>query len=290
MQDNCSLIINRLSGSYSPEKTESVKSFLESLGMRHRLYLTQNLDEATAIARRICSESRDPFIIVGGGDGTVNGVLNGLSPGAATMAVLPFGTANVLARELAITTFDDALMKIARGSFRSVSAGLIEKDTIRKYFLLMAGIGFDASVVKGVRFREKKLLGKAAYVLSAVRNLIMWEKDIMQVISDSGKYDCHSLIVCNSSRYAGEFIMAPQASLFEPVFDAFCIRGAGRAGFLKAATGLLTGRGLHGAGISALRPRELVVSGNKPVQVDGDYYCHAPVKISVVPDFVRLIV
>ncbi len=290
LPEACTVIINRLSGTYSEKKTDSVKSFLESMGLHHRLYLTDNLDEATIIARSICSESRDPLIIVGGGDGTVNAVLNGLAPGAATMAVLPFGTANVLAKELAITTFEDALTKIARGSSRPVSAGLIEKDAIQKFFLLMAGIGFDGSVVKGVRFREKKMLGKAAYVLSAIRNLISWEKDLMEVISDGAEHDCHSLIVCNSSRYAGEFIIAPEASLFEPVFDAFCIRGTGRASFLKAASGLLTGRGLHGAGISALRPRELIVSGNKPVQVDGDYFCHAPVRISVVPEFVRLIV
>jgi YegS/Rv2252/BmrU family lipid kinase len=258
--------------------------------MLPHLHLTQNLEEVTAIARRICIENRNPFIIVGGGDGTVNGVLNGLVPGAATLAVLPFGTANALTRELSIDSIEDALLKIARNRSRPASAGLIEKENIPKYFLLWAGIGFDGSVASGVRFREKKLLGKAAYVLSAVRQLISWESERMEVIADGKKYECHSLVVCNSSRYGGKFTMAPGASLFEPVFEAVCIQDTGRAGLLKAAARLLRGKGLQGTGIQVFKARELSVSGSKPVQVDGDYYCHAPMEIRIVPDFVRLIV
>ncbi len=290
MAKYCAVIINRLSGSYSDENTDRVKSFLDARGMAPSLHLTGDLHEATEIARHVCSLNRDPLIIVGGGDGTVNGVLNGLVPGSATMAVLPFGTANVLARELGIDSVDDALLKIMRGECRYASAGLIEKEDRGKYFLLVAGIGFDGAVVKGVRFREKRLLGKGAYVLSAVRQLARWDRDSMEIVADGESLACQSLIVSNCSRYAGRFTIAPEASLFEPVFDAFCIQGTGRASLLKAAAGLLTGRGPRGSGIRALRPRQLQVSGNKPVQVDGDYFCQAPVKISVVPNFVRLIV
>ncbi len=290
MARHCAVIFNRLSGSYSEKNADKVKSFLDARGLAPSLYLTGDLDEATSIARQVCSLSRDPLIIVGGGDGTVNGVLNGLLPGAATMAVLPFGTANVLARELDIDSIDDALLKIAQGEARNASAGLIEKENRRRYFLLMAGIGFDASVVKGVRFREKRLLGKGAYVLSAIREFAGWDNDLMEVVADGENTVCHSLIVCNCSRYAGKFTIAPEASMFEPVLDALCIQDAGRANLLKTAARLITGRGVHGAGVRALRPQQLAVSGNKPVQVDGDYFCQAPVKISVVPDFVRLIV
>lgn len=290
MASNCAVIINRLSGSYSEENVDRVKRFLDARGLAPSLYLTGDLNEATEMARNVCSSSRNPLVIVGGGDGTVNGVLNGLAPGAATLAVLPFGTANVLSMELGICSVDDALDRIARGEARSVSVGLIEKEDSRKYFMLMAGIGFDGTVVKGVPFREKRLLGKGAYVLSAIRQLTDWESETMEVVADGETIVCHSLVVCNCSRYAGKFPMAPQASLFEPVFDAFCIESTGRAGMLKAAARLLTGRGLHCAGIRTLRPKRLIVAGNKPLQADGDYYCHGPVTISVVPDFVRLIV
>jgi diacylglycerol kinase (ATP) len=287
---DCAVIINRLSGTYSDEKADQVKSFLEGRGLSPWLFFTHDLDEATAIARRICSESPNPLIIVGGGDGTINGVLNGLAPGAATMAILPFGTSNVLTRELAIRSLEDALQRIEKADSRPVSVGLMEKGGLRRYFLLMAGIGFDGSVVQGVRFREKKLLRKGAYVLSAIRHIVRWDKSLMEVTDENGTRRCHSLIVCNCSKYAGEFMIAPRASLFDPAFEAVCIWSPKRRSYLNAALKMLTGKTPRGAGMCSFRTRELTISGDKPVQIDGDFYCRTPVKISIVPEFVRLIV
>ncbi len=289
MPNTCSVIINRLSGTFSEKKADQVKSFLDAKGMNPRLYFIQDLEEATAISRKICSESAAPLVIVGGGDGTVNGVINGLSPGAATLAVLPFGTSNVLTRELAINSLDDALQRIERGAARPIAAGLLENEKIRRYFILMAGIGFDGSVVGGVGFREKRLLGKAAYVLSAIRQLAGMDKEMMEVMADGRKYDCHSLIICNASKYAGKFVLAPGANLFEPMFRAICIESPDRRTYLRAAMLLLDGKGLRGPGIRTLTAGEFTISGGKPVQIDGDYLCDSPVRISIVPDFVRLI-
>jgi diacylglycerol kinase (ATP) len=289
LPNTCSVIINRLSGTFSESKADHVKSFLDSIGMNPRLHFIHNIEEATAVSRSACAESSDPLIVIGGGDGTVNGVLNGLSPGSATIAILPFGTSNVLTRELSIDSLDDALQRIALGVSRPVAAGLLDNGIMRRYFLLMAGIGFDGSVVRGVRFREKRMLGRSAYALSAIRHLVGMEKELMEVVADGKRYDCHSLIICNSSKYAGKFIMAPGASLFEPLLRAVCIKSPYRRTYLKAAMMLLAGKGLRGPCIRTLTAGEFSVSGNKPVQVDGDYICNGPVRISIVPDFVRVI-
>ena len=53
---DCAVIINRLSGTYSEEKADQVKSFLDGRGLSPRLFFTHDLDEATVIARRICSK------------------------------------------------------------------------------------------------------------------------------------------------------------------------------------------------------------------------------------------
>jgi diacylglycerol kinase family enzyme len=60
----------------------------------------------------------EPYIVVAGGDGTINAVLNGLLPGRATLAVIPVGTANVLTQELGIFFIDDALRRIVAGATR----------------------------------------------------------------------------------------------------------------------------------------------------------------------------
>jgi diacylglycerol kinase (ATP) len=286
----CAVIINRLSGTYSEKKVEQVRTFLEKLGLTPRFYLLQDFDEIMLVTRRICAEQANPLIIIGGGDGTINGVLNGISHGTATIAVLPFGTSNVLTRELNIYSLEDALQRIARGESRPVSAGLIDKESIHKYFLLMAGVGFDGFVVQGVRIREKKMLGKAAYVLSALRHLLNWERDSMDITAGNRTFQCHSIFICNAARYAGNFKLAPGASLFDPGFEVVCIQKGTRYTYLKAAANMLMGKDLCGPDICSFRTGELTISGNKPVQVDGDYYCHGPVKISIVPEYVRLIV
>jgi diacylglycerol kinase (ATP) len=286
----CSVIINRLSGTYSAKKVERVRVFLEEQGLCPRFYFLRDFDEVTLVTRRICAEYPNPLIIVGGGDGTINGVLNGLSPGVATLAVLPFGTSNVLTRELGIHSVEDALQRIAIGESRPAFVGRIETEAAHRYFLLMAGIGFDGFVVHGVRIREKKLLGKAAYVLSALRHLIHWEPHYMAVTAGGRKLECHSLIVCNAAKYAGDFLLAPGASLFDPEFEVVCFRETARTVYLKAAIDLLKGRGLQGDDICTFRTGELSVAGEKPIQIDGDYFCHTPVKISILPGFVKLIV
>lgn len=289
MSRTCTVIINRLSGTFSKKKADQVGSFLCSKGMDPRLYFIHDLDEATEISRKACRETSDPFIVVGGGDGTVNGVINGLAPGAATLAILPFGTSNVLTRELAIKSLEDALQRIARGVPRRTPAGLLVNEKCSRYFILMAGMGFDGAVVRGVSFREKRMLGKGAYVLSAFRQLAEMDREVFEVIADGVKYDCHSLIICNSSKYAGKFVLAPGADLFEPRFRAVCIESPGIRTYLRAAVSLLGGKGVRGPGIRTITAGEFTVSGRKPVQVDGDYLGDSPARISIIPDFVRLI-
>ena len=88
-------------------------------------------------------------IIIAGGDGTINEVINGiLSSDTADrrgvpLAVIPLGTANVLAKELNIPEkIEDALKLALAGSAQKVSLGRING----RYFSLMTGIGFDVSV------------------------------------------------------------------------------------------------------------------------------------------------
>lgn len=290
MRGPCTLFTNPLSGGYSLRRISEALSALKAHGIVPGIEEVRTPEEAALCSRRLCREQRNPFIIVAGGDGTINGVINGLAPGAATLAILPFGTSNVLSCELGIESPSQALEKISAGISRPVTAGYLECGESGRYFLLMAGIGVDGSVVKGVRTREKRLFRKGAYLLSAIRLLFAWESGCLEVASGSTEVKCHSVIVCNASKYGGNFVIAPEASLFEPGFRVVCMRDGSRRGILKAALSLISGKGARGAGIHAFTAQEVVVSGAKPLQADGDYYFEAPVRIRSVPDFVRIVV
>jgi len=262
---------------------------LRERGLDPELLPTGSAADPALFAARLCAELDDPLIVVAGGDGTVNGVLNGVAPGKATLAVVPLGTANVLARELKITSVDDALDRIARGVSRPISGGEIEHAAGKRRFLLMAGAGLDGAVVCGVRLNEKRVLGKGAYLLSALRVLAAWDDSELEVSGGGRSIRCHGVVVCNAARYGGDLVLAPDADLFSPGFQVVCIKG-GRFAYLKLALLLLLGRVTSSREIAVFPASELEISGDKAVQLDGDYFCRTPLRIASVADLVRLIV
>jgi YegS/Rv2252/BmrU family lipid kinase len=284
------MIINPVSGGYSEERVKRIMALLEKRGVQAEPMLTGCAEDASAFAEKACRESDEPLIAACGGDGTVNGVINGLKPGKATIAVLPLGTANVLARELAIKSTEEAASRIVRGVSRPLTIGIVEGAGVERRFLLMAGIGVDGSVVERVRIGEKKGLGKLAYFLAALRELVDWGRGRFEVTADGGNIDCHSLIVCNAARYGGGFIIAPNAGIFDPGLHAVCITGNTRAAYARVVLSIIAGKVRSCKEINLLMGNEFSVSGNKPVQVDGDVCCNAPVRIRAIEGFARLIV
>jgi len=286
----CTIIINPTSGSYSEALVNRVAAYLTSAGFAPTVLLTGGPDDAAAFAARACAVEEHPFIVTGGGDGTMNGVLNGLVPGRATLAFLPLGTANVCGRELGIGSVDEAVRRIVRRETRPLSVGVLEGFGVSRRFFLMAGIGFDGFVVEGVLGAEKKRFGKGAYLLSAVRTLSAWDTGTMAVEIGGERRLCHSVIVCNAARYGGSFVLAPGASLFNAGFRVVCVEGGRRRDYLRLALRVAAGRGAAGAGIAVLEGDEVAVGGNKAVQVDGDFICHGPVTVRTLPDLARLVV
>lgn len=289
MQRRCFLIVNPTSGTYSRERVEQIMAGLRERGLDPELMPTASADDPARFAARLCAEVEDPLIVVAGGDGTVNGVLNGLAPGKATLGVVPLGTSNVLARELGISSVKDALDRIGRGTTRPVSLGEIEREGEKRRFVLMAGAGFDGAVVRGVRLAEKRALGKGAYLLSALRELLDWDRSELRVSAGSETYSCHGVVVCNAAKYGGDFVLAPGADLFAPGFRVLCIRG-GRLAYLKLVLLLGLGRADACREAASFAADELELSGDKAVQVDGDYFCRTPLRIRTLPDLVRLVV
>lgn len=290
MSDNCTVITNPLSGGFSPGRLSGVLDFLVREGFRPELRQANSPESAVECAQSACRNRQNPLIIVGAGDGTINAVVNGLTPGNATLAVIPFGTSNVLCRELGIMSPEQALEKIAAGISRNLCVGSIEKDDIQRIFLLMAGIGLDGRVVKEVRTAEKRRFKKGAYALSALRVLRSWDAERFEIVSGPRSIDCHSVIICNGAKYGGNTLFAPGASLFEPVFHVVCIQDTRRLGYVKNLPGLLQGKGLTGTGIHTFTASQLEIRGTKPLQADGDYYFDAPVRVRAIPDFVKIIV
>ncbi len=283
------VVFNPASGSYSPARADRILKGLRAAGLAVEPLLPASQAAAISAVRALCDPARPPLIIAVGGDGTINTVINGMTPQGATLGVIPLGTANVLAWELGIRSIETALKRIAHGRLRPFTVGEATSAEGTRRFLLMAGIGLDAAAVAGVRPAEKARLGKLAYLLSGLRQLWAWDDNIITISDGQRSIDCHSAIIANACHYGGPYRLAPGAEIFAPRLELLPFQFPTRRSFFRAALPLVVaGRAPATAGWQ-LREGTLTITGTKPVQLDGDSFGTGPLTIRLLPDFNRLL-
>lgn len=120
---------------------------------------------AGKVAKR-CLKAGAELIIVWGGDGTVQRVIDVVAGQGVTLAVIPAGTANLFATNIGVPADLDAALDIAlHGGRRDLDVGVINGE----HFGVMAGAGFDAAMIKAADGRLKDRLGRAAYVITGTK-------------------------------------------------------------------------------------------------------------------------
>lgn len=287
---SCLVIANRGAGSFSPAGLESACTSLGQAGMEVEQLLCNDFGAMTEAAGKAGTLPDAPLVVAAGGDGTINAVLNGLAGKGATCAILPLGTANVLALEMGLCSVDKAVTRIIAGESRPFTAGLISNGVRCSRFFLMAGVGLDGYIVRGVSRERKKRFGKGAYLISALEHLAGWESGRLRVTTENSEFSCHSLIACNASRYGGPFTLAHGASIFSPGLELVVVTGSSRLAHLQLAKETLLGGKGSGAGIVRLTAAKIRIEGVKPLQADGDDWGDTPVEIVAEPAYADIIV
>ncbi|MEM7172136.1 MAG: diacylglycerol kinase family protein [Pseudomonadota bacterium] len=290
------VIRNPTSGGGSALFSETINSLNEQCDSLALRTTTARGDGQTLAA----GASRRDFdlVVAAGGDGTVAEVVSGLMAQAAesdpeqtppAMAILPTGTANVLANEVGLPfTAEELADLIAAGQPVSCSVGQIESYG---YFGAMAGAGFDAHVVDQVDLGLKKRLGKAAYVWSALKAL-RETPNRYQVSIDGRTLSVGAVIVTLSRFYAGRFLIAPGAHLTRSEFKICLLAADGLWDRLKFAVALPLGLVPKLGSVRVLSGREVLIKGTpgEPLQADGDIAAQLPVRLIARPGAIKLIV
>ena len=231
---------------------------------------------------------RYDLLVVAGGDGTVNEAINGLGDLRLPLAILPLGTANVLAHEIGLAIDPNSIAAaIAHGAPRPVTLGAANG----RRFILMAGAGFDAHVVATVRTPVKRWLGKGAYVLAMLRQLLAYGFPTYQVSIDGAVRQAGSVLVANARFYAGRFVAAPAADLQVPTFEVCLFERSGRLAAIGYALALFTGLLPRLASYRILPATRIQIEGTagEPVQADGDIIATLPARIEVLPQALELV-
>ena len=284
------LFVNPASGHHSSQRLQLVLERLRARSVFPEIFQVRTPAEIFACCDMINKVCEPHLVIIAGGDGTFNAVVNGLDRGTATLAVLPFGTSNVLAAEIGISSIEDGLKRIEAGKTASLSVGLLELDNGSHRFVLMAGIGLDGAVVRDVWPLGKKLLRQGAYALSALKSAMAWDATVFEISTTGGNVTCHSAIICNASRYGGDFILSAASSPFTAGLTAICVTENRRRTYIRIASDLFRGKKRNSRNLLRIPASTIEIRGTKAIQIDGDFIGHGPARISTEPDFARIIV
>jgi diacylglycerol kinase (ATP) len=255
-----------------------VVAALERGGCRVVLRAGRNAAESERLARD--AEPLFDAIVAAGGDGTLNAVANGLAGTARPLALLPLGTANVVAHEIGLPRAPALLAElILRGRARPAWPGRVGE----RLFLAMASSGFDAETVAAATPRLKRRFGRLAFVWAILRCLWRYRACDILVRADGAQYHASTVIAARARFYAGPFLVAPQAGLGEPALDLVLFRRRGRAAVLRYLAALAFGRLPRRRDIAFLRCREARLSAAAPVavQADGEIVGALPVALGV---------
>ena len=284
------LIINPRSG-YGGKKllVNALRAEMRAVGVDMVEHRTTGPLDATEYARGIVGEAE--AVIVWGGDGTVNEVVNALAGTDVPIVVCPAGTENLLANELRMPSDPRKIVNIYRtGQVVECDVGCING----RNFLLIIGVGFDGEVVRRVSAVRSGHISHLSYFWPIWRTF--WEHDFpkMRITADGEDiFDDYGLaFIGNISRYAVGLRICRDAQFDDGLLDlaVFSCRQQTRL-LWHAAWTLLRRHPLKGNCIYR-QFRNLRIETDQPVEseVDGDMGPYTPLDVSVTPDRVKLIV
>ncbi|MBI3506309.1 MAG: diacylglycerol kinase family lipid kinase [Proteobacteria bacterium] len=282
------VIYNPIAGRRRRRFLSRVLETLEQRGASIRLEPTTARGHAETMARAAATDGRTERLVVAGGDGTINEALNGLAQSALPLAIVPLGTANVLAHELGLGSAARAVAEAALdGAPRAVSLGIVNG----RRFSMMAGVGFDAHVVRGVSGALKRILCKGAYAIETLGQLFAFAPRLYDVVVDGTPHRAASVLVCNGHYYGGRFVAAPEARLDRPGFQVVLFLDPGPRATLGYMAALAAGTLSRHPRVMILDARDVQIPGpeGEPVQGDGDIIAHLPARFESLPDAARLV-
>lgn len=287
-------IINPTAGKGRALKVwQQIHERLEKLYPNLKVSFTKGPGDGTALASAASGSGTD-LIITLGGDGTIHDVINGMMEGGggARLAIIPAGTGNDLAKELGVSeNLDEALNIIANNKGKKIDLGLLNG----RYFINMAGLGFDAAVAH--RVNDKRIMkGKAAY-LSAIMQTILFHEPVLIKLSIDGVESIEriTLIAIGNGRYVGGGIkMLPHAIVDDGFLNICLVKETSRLEILKTLPAVYQGKHVNHPKCIFLQGQHIVISDITARQqvyahVDGQEFIPDVLEFSILSQCLEVI-
>ena len=254
--------------------------------------LTTRPDKHAGLIARELIEHPPDLLAVCGGDGSINEVASYIPHSPFPVAVLPAGTANVIARELGLPLDPVRALQVALNqTIRRVDLGELQGGAERR-FLFVAGIGYDAYVVSRVRQEFKNKLGKGVFFIEAIRGLRDYAFPEFQVVVGDRTFTATSCLACNARSYGGGLLFCPGADMRDGLLDILIIQGRRRIELARFLFLAWCGKAATREWVHRLQTKTLRIEGPEEImiQTDGELVGHLPIDIGLADLAFQLVI
>ena len=264
--------------SSSGRKSKFINKILSKLKESNSVdyFETKTVAQAKKILKDFSQKNYDRLIIAGG-DGSVSFAINELIKNDFkfkedfAVGYIPAGTANLLQAELSMNKkVDDIVNVLISNNYKPSSLVKINEN----YFLLMAGIGWDAKIVHSINSKIKKILGKIIFGIKGFQYFILMNNKKLNVTFDGKFYQADWILSSNTKYYAGHHIIN-NTNIFENELVTYIFKDLTRLGLLYSIFLIIINGDLSkNKNVITTYSKNITIKGNDlvPVQIDGDNF------------------
>ena len=257
-------------------------NFLKELGL---VLIEESTDHPEQLSNLIRSyQDKVDLVIIGGGDGTLNAAIEGLIATSLPFGILPLGTANDLARTLAIpTNLSEACQVIARGLTKQIDVGRVND----KYFFNVASLGLSVQITQKLTKEAKRRWGLLAYAATTLQ--VIWQSRPFRaeilVPGEALRVRTIQIAVGNGRHYGGGMVIAQDAAIDDQRLDLYSLETKQWWQILALLPTMRKGNHAMLPGVRVLQGQEFEIrtSRPRPINTDGEITTHTPAKFTVIP-------
>jgi diacylglycerol kinase (ATP) len=297
------VIVNPVAGASSTRrKWPIINRLLNRIGLPFDFEYTEGVGHAIELARLAASDGYR-YLVAVGGDGTVNEVANGIlhstHPSTTALGIVSTGTGSDFIRSVGISRDYTAACSALTGSRRlSIDVGVIEYQskgqTLERFFINTAGVGFDAAAVRETERMPKYFGGTIPYLVGVLRALLTYKNKpvVIRVGDEVESYRVLDVAVANGGYLGGGMHIAPEAELSDSLLDVVIVGDMGKLEFLKEFPTVYKGTHINHPKVAMKKGTHITIESPEPTMVyaDGELLGECPASFRVMPGALNLVV
>jgi YegS/Rv2252/BmrU family lipid kinase len=299
------VIVNPNAGNGKGRKEwNRISALIKKAGLPFTAKFTERKGHAIDITRDAISAGFRNIVIVGG-DGTLNEAVNGVitntvcPPTHITLSLIPVGTGNDWGKMFGISTDHEKAVRIICDNKTLLhDAGLItfyngsEKST--RYFINIAGLGFESVVVKKTNLqKDKGHGGKLIYFYNLLTSLLAYKNTKAEIVIDGEiiHADLFSLNVGNGRYCGGGMRQTPRAMPDDGLLDVTIINGMGKFEIIRNLKILYDGTILRHPKIDGYKCKNIKVTSESAmlIEADGESLGQTPAEFNIIADAIKIV-